>query len=382
MMDWIETTLGESINLIGGGTPRTVVDEYWNGDIPWLSVVDFNNDNRWVYKTEKTITEKGLKESSTKLLNSGDIIISARGTVGALAQLKKPMAFNQSCYGIREKQNVTNENFLFYLVKYCLQQISRNVHGAVFDTITKQTFEIININLPPLPEQQAIANLLTAFDDKIELLHQQNTTLETIAQTLFQEWFGKYQLEDELPEGWRVGKLGEVVDIFDSKRVPLSKPQREVMKGDYRYYGATSVMDYVNDYLFEGIYLLFAEDGSVIDENGHPFLQYVWGKFWVNNHAHILQGKNVFSTELLYVLCKKMKVAGIVNGAVQLKINQGNLLGLEIVIPTDAILKKVDNVIQPLFEKLRTNSTQIQYLTNTRDELLPKLMSGQVRVKM
>ena len=377
---WVETTLGESINLIGGGTPKTTIEEYWDGDIPWLSVVDFNNDNRWVLKTEKNITKLGLDKSSTKLLNKGDVIISARGTVGALAQLKYPMTFNQSCYGIRQKENITSENFMFYLIKCSIQKINRNVHGAVFDTITKQTFDFINIVLPPLSEQKAIAKVLTAFDDKIELLQAQNKTLETMAQTIFKEWFGKYQIGDELPEGWRVGKLGDVIDIFDSKRVPLSKPQRESMSGDYRYYGATKVMDYVNDYLFDGIYLLFAEDGSVMDENGHPFLQYVWGKFWVNNHTHILKGKNGFSTELLYVLCKKMKVAGIVNGAVQLKINQGNLLSKEIILPTDFILDKVDKIIQPLFNKLRINSSQIQSLTKTRDTLLPKLMSGQVRV--
>ena len=94
---------------------RTTVEEYWNGDIPWLSVVDFNNDNRWVLDTEKTITKLGLDKSSTKLLNKGDVIISARGTVGALAQLKYPMAFNQSCYGIRQKENITTENFMFLL---------------------------------------------------------------------------------------------------------------------------------------------------------------------------------------------------------------------------------------------------------------------------
>ena len=105
---WVDTTLGESINLIGGGTPKTTIEEYWDGDIPWLSVVDFNNDNRWVSNTEKTITKLGLDKSSTKLLNKGDVIISARGTVGALAQLKYPMTFNQSCYGIRQKENITS----------------------------------------------------------------------------------------------------------------------------------------------------------------------------------------------------------------------------------------------------------------------------------
>jgi type I restriction enzyme S subunit len=100
----------------------------------------------------------------------------------------------------------------------------------------------------------------------------------------------------------------------------------------------------------------------------------------VNNHAHIIQGTNGLSTELLYVFCKNMRVESIINGAVQLKINQRNLLGFDIVIPKKEFLLKLDNLIQPLFEKVRKNNQQIQTLQATRDTLLPKLMSGKVRV--
>jgi type I restriction enzyme S subunit len=140
-------------------------------------------------------------------------------------------------------------------------------------------------------------------------------------------------------------------------------------------------MDYIDDYIFDGTYLLFAEDGSVIDDNGHPILQYVWNKFWVNNHTHILQGKNGFSTELLYVLFKKSKVASIVNGAVQLKINQTNLLNFSILIPINEVLYKFNEAIKPIFAKIKNNANQIKTLSNTRDTLLPKLMSGKLRVK-
>lgn len=96
--------LSEIMDLIGGGTPKTTKPEYWDGDIPWLSVKDFNNDFRFVYETEKHITELGLNNSSTKLLQAGDIIISARGTVGEIATIPFPMAFNQSCYDVMRKR--------------------------------------------------------------------------------------------------------------------------------------------------------------------------------------------------------------------------------------------------------------------------------------
>jgi type I restriction enzyme S subunit len=161
--NWRECKLGEVVEIVGGGTPKTTVSEYWNGAIPWLSVVDFNTSNKYVYKTEKTITPQGLDNSSTTLLNEGDIIISARGTVGALAVLKRQMAFNQSCYGIKCLPNHTAQDYLYYLIKDSINNFQQIAHGGVFDTITKETFDHIMVLLPPLPEQRAIAGVLSSL---------------------------------------------------------------------------------------------------------------------------------------------------------------------------------------------------------------------------
>ena len=187
--EWKTMKLSKIINLIGGGTPKRSKQEYWNGNIPWLCVKDFNNYYRYVDFAEETITELGQRESSTKILEKGQIIISARGTVGALAQLTQPMAFNQSCYGIDAKREYTQNNFLYYLIKYSIDELKKITHGAVFDTITRETFNHIKVNIPPLPEQKAIAHILGSLDDKIELNRQMNETLEAMAQTLFKSWF-------------------------------------------------------------------------------------------------------------------------------------------------------------------------------------------------
>jgi len=152
MSEWKKYKLGDVAEIVGGGTPKTKVPKYWNGDISWLSVVDFNTENKYVYKTEKTITQKGLDNSSTKILNKNNIIISARGTVGAIAVLKKPMAFNQSCYGIKSIKDVSDPDFLYYLTKDSINSFQQIAHGGVFDTITRETFNAINILLPLLPE--------------------------------------------------------------------------------------------------------------------------------------------------------------------------------------------------------------------------------------
>lgn len=139
-----EVPLSEIIEIIGGGTPRTSVPEYWNGDIPWLSVVDFNTGKKYVFDTEKKITNQGLNNSSTKFLNKGDIIISARGTVGVLAVLGREMAFNQSCYGIRAKDGVTTNDYVYYLLKDTVSNFLQIAHGGLFDTITRNTFNEID----------------------------------------------------------------------------------------------------------------------------------------------------------------------------------------------------------------------------------------------
>ena len=376
---WVETTLGE-IAIIN---PRESIKKGEIAtNIPMAYLDSFS-------KKIQTFEKKEFK-GGTKFRN-GDTLMARitpcleNGKTSYVDILEDDeIGFGSTEYIVlREKENFSNKHFLFYLsISPKFRELAIKLMTGTSGRQRVQTNSLINrkLILPKYEEQKAIANILTAFDDKIENLQAQNKTLEQTAQTIFKEWFGKYQVDDELPDGWRVGKLGDVIEIFDSQRIPLSKSQREEKKGEFRYYGATSIMDYVDEYLFDGIYLLLAEDGSVMDDEGYPFLQYVWGKFWVNNHAHILTGKYGFSTEILYLFCKQMKVAGIVTGAVQLKINQKNLLGFELVIPPEQNLAELDKLIQSFFQKVRLNSDQIEYLKKTRDTLLPKLMSGQLRV--
>ena len=169
--------MSEIMDLIGGGTPKTSNPDYWNGNIPWLSVKDFGNDDRYVYETEKHITELGLKNSSTKLLNRGDIIISARGTVGEIATIPYSMAFNQSCYGLRAKKEIVSEDFLYYLLKHNVRLLKKNTHGSVFDTITRDTFDGIEVDVPLIEIQEKIASILSDFDEKIELNNAINNNL-------------------------------------------------------------------------------------------------------------------------------------------------------------------------------------------------------------
>jgi type I restriction enzyme S subunit len=156
--------------------------------------------------------------------------------------------------------------------------------------------------------------------------------------------------------------------------------QRMSMKKIYPYYGAAALMDYVDNYLFDGIYLLLGEDGTVITPDKFPVLQYVWGKFWVNNHAHVLRGKEGISTEFLFSMFKEMPIADVVTGAAQPKISQGRLSEKKILIPSLKLIQKWSSIAKHFFDRLRVLSEQIRLLTEARDRLLPKLMNGEINV--
>ena len=263
--------------------------------------------------------------------------------------------------------------------------------------------QILDFHIPDFdfPTQQKIASVLSALDSKIELNNRINAELEAMAKTLYDYWFvqfdfpdahgkpykssgGKMQfnaeLKREIPDGWEVGTLKEILDIFDSKRIPLSNMQRAEMKGKYPYYGATSIMDYIDDYIFDGEYILLAEDGSVMDENGFPIVQYIWGKTWVNNHAHVLKPKKESNYEYLFHLLKSISVIQIMTGSIQKKINQDNLMNVKIPFPNSELLTLFSKFATPIRKQIINTIEENQKLAELRDWLLPMLMNGQVTV--
>jgi type I restriction enzyme S subunit len=167
--EWEIDPISKICKIINGGTPTTNISKYWNGDIPWLTVEDFNTGKRFVYEATKTITEKGLMESATSLLPKGALIISARGTVGVIAQLGREMAFNQSCYGLISKRRECSENYLYYFLNEFMGKFKQATFGSVFDTITRATFDKILIGYPPNEEEsERIVENLASVDSLLE----------------------------------------------------------------------------------------------------------------------------------------------------------------------------------------------------------------------
>lgn len=301
----------------------------------------------------------GTDMSSYKIVKSRQFVYiedtSRRGDKIAIALLQSiKEAIVSSIYRVFEVKN-KNELLPEYLMMWFrrpgFDRYARfKSHGSAREIFSWEEMCDVELPIPPIDQQRKIVAEYNAIQQRIKLNEQLIVKLEETAQAIYRKTFVDGIDKNNLPEGWRMGTLGEIANILDYKRKPLSAEQRALIKGEYPYFGAMSIIDYINDYIFDGVYLLFAEDGYVTDKNGHPNLQYVYGKFWLNNHAHIMQGNDIVSTEYLYLALKQTVVTDLVTGAAQPKINQENMSIIPIVIPNQSVMEQFNRVIKSLFD--------------------------------
>lgn len=442
-MEFKTYKLSDVVKIIGGGTPKRNNPKYWGGNIDWLSVADFNNDFRFVKNSSEKITELGVKESSTRILKTGQVIISARGTVGCVAQLSKPMAFNQSCYGLQANDSLMNNDFLYYSLKNSIDDFKKKSHGGVFNTITRDTFKYIEISLPSLDRQRKIAKILGDLDDKIHLNHQINQTLEQIAQAIFKSWFVDFdpvkakmdalaqgadkktatisamatisgQSQDELaslkanrPNDYQ--RLYDIADAFPSEivdGVPLgwkriafknfvseSKERVGDLQGVEEYsVGNTGIYPRSNKYskklskspeknkLIKKGYIAFGMGsktlnwGIMFDELGSVSPAYFVYKVDLEKVNYFYLNFFIKSYEYDYQsLIKPTSRQGQ-------SVDKGQFLDKEIYIPDKYTLSLFLNILQLINKIIDSNKKEIECLSEIRDKLLPKLLSGEIEL--
>ena len=281
------------------------------------------------------------------------------------------------------------EDFDIRYLYYALRDLSLEHFGYQRHFKYLKTSKIL---CPPIQLQRKIAAILSAYDDLIENNTRRIKILEDMAQTLYQEWFVHFRFPGHesvpmvesplgpVPQGWEVKSFGKISLNFDRQRKPLSGKVRSTMQGEYPYYGAAKVLDHINDYLFDGRYLLIGEDGSVVTEEGKPVLQLVTGKFWVNNHTHVVQGKAPVSTNFLYLFTSNVAISGYITGTAQPKINQQNLNRIPVILPPQTLLERFDQMIEPSFDNIVALNLKNANLQQTRDLLRRKLISGALDV--
>ncbi|UOG12533.1 restriction endonuclease subunit S [Limosilactobacillus fermentum] len=358
--------LSEIGKVVGGGTPSTKHSEYYtDSGIPWLTPKDLSGyDKMYISKGGRDITQEGLENSSAKLLPANSILVSSRAPIGYVAIAKNEVATNQGFKSIIPNRELVIPEYLYFVMQTSKQDLEQIASGSTFKEVSTKVMSNFEVEIPSLDEQNKVLDYLLPITRKIEKNSRINANLLNLANTLFKHYFPDINTGTD--------KIGDYIKNFDKLRKPLSKKQRSEIPGKYRYIGATSVNDHIDKYNFDGIYLLLGEDGTVQDEYGFPILQYTFGKFWPNNHAHVLQGKNV-STEWLYLYFSQRNISGIVTGAVQKKVSQKNMNSLKFKLPDSQELKKFDKIIQPLFSKIRSTKLENYQLEELKRVLLTKL---------
>jgi len=246
-------------------------------------------------------------------------------------------------------------------------------HGSAHEFFEWEAMCDVMFPIPSITRQREIVSEYETLTRRIRLNNQMIQHLEATAQALYRKTFVDNIDKENLPEGWRMGTLSEVANCFDYKRRPLAAYDRLGMEKKYPYYGAASLMDYVDNYIFDGTYILMGEDGTVINEDNTPVIQYVSGKFWVNNHAHILKGINGFDENLLYLILKHSKVNEYVTGGVQAKINQENMMSISVLIPTSGIVSEIKTYLSPIFDSIQIGKQENEKLTELQSLLLAKM---------
>ena len=389
--------------VVTGKTPLTGVNEYYGGNIMFISPSDLHGDYL-IEKSEKTITEEGLKSIESNSIDGISVLTGCIGwDMGNVAMTNSRCATNQQINAIIDfNHKLVDPRYVYYWLKGKKDYLFSIASVTRTPILSKSVFENIDIPLPSLKIQERVTKLLSLIDEKIRKNHQINDYLEEMAKTIYDYWFVQFDFPDEngnpykssggkmifckelnrnIPQNWEYTSVGNITKCLDSDRIPLSSHQREEMKGTIPYYGATGIMDYVNRPIFSGDFVLLAEDGSVMDDNGNPILQRISGDVWINNHTHVLQPVNGYSCRLLYLLLKNIPVSMIKTGSIQLKINQANLNSYNILNIPKEIRTQFINQIEPMDTKIIQLQKENNILVQTRDWLLPILMNGQATIE-
>ena len=308
------------------------------------------------------VTSRNGEKISIALLRDKDCIISSSYTV----------------FEVVKKNELDPEYLMLWFSRPEFDRYARYMsHGSVREIFDWDELCKVELPVPSIDKQRSIVRAYQTITERIELKRRLNDNLLATAQAVYKAWFVEYKpFGGNCPISWRVGSVDEIAEFFDSMRKPLSSLERADMARIYPYYGAVSIVDYVDDYIFDGEYLLLSEDGIyVVDDSGHPLLQHIIGKFWANNHAHILKGKAGFTEDSLYLFLSNTNMSPIVTGAAQPKINQANLKSFPITIPDSEVLDRFNSVVHPLFAGKLNNEKEIRKLETIRELLLSRLVS-------
>lgn len=380
---WEQRKLGEVIEkMYNGQTPSRSEEANWKGEINWLSSGELNRG--YVTNTVEKITVEGQKAANLKMVPIGTFVMAitgleAAGTRGNCAKLLINTTMNQSCMALFPKKELLNSNFLFqWYRKFGEDYGLRYTQGTKQQSYNAELIKILPITLPTVEEQIKFSNLFDKLDETITLQERKVNLLKEQKKGYLQKMFPKQN--EKFPElrfegftdAWEQRKLKDVSEMYDNLRVPITASDR--VSGDTPYYGSNGIQDYVEGYTHDGEYVLIAEDGAN-DLLNYP-VNYVNGKVWINNHAHVVSGKvGELNNLFLVSRIKSMNIVPWLVGGGRAKLNGDVLKKLPILIPSFEEQQKIGNFFKQLDDTIDLQERKLETLKELKKGYLQKMFA-------
>ena len=426
--EWTVYEISDVTEVIGGGTPSTKVPEYWGGDISWITPKDLANfEFRYIKKGVRNITKKGLDDSSAKILPKNTVLLTTRAPVGYLAIADNEVTTNQGFRSLVPKRRTKSE-FLFYLLKNNIAVLKANATGTTFGELSGSVLKSLKFAFPPVEEQEAITKILSDLDSKIELNNQINKNLEEITQAIFKHWFVDFEFPNEngepykssggemvdselgpIPKGWEIANFNAFINEISNgdwgKASASDKYEKKVycMRGTdileicegrkgkmpIRYILEKNLNKIV---LSSGDLVIEISGGSPTQSTGRATYvsQEILNRYDVklicSNFCKVIKLKNKNNCQYLFLYLKYLYELKIFfnfeNGTTGIKnLDIKNLFEkYKIKVPDNSTVIKFSKIIIGVFRKIQENGYENDKLSSLREALLPKLMSGEIRV--
>lgn len=369
MSEWKECKLGETGKIITGKTPSKDNPEDWGDEILFITPSDYKDYRKFAYDSIRKLSNTGVDRQKNKLLPPYSVLVTCIGSdMGKSVVNMVPCITNQQINSIIPEKNVVDNNFLYYTTIDLYDTLrSFGGDGTAVPILNKTDFENIDILLPPLPEQRAIASVLSSLDNKIDLLHRQNNTLEDMAETLFRQWF-----VEEADEGWNVGKIE---DFFILQR-GFDLPIQNRTDGIYPIFSASGFSGRHTEYKAKAPGVTTGRSGLL----GKVF--FIIENFWPLNTSLFIKEYKIGTPLFSYFLLKTLDLESYNAGSAVPTLNRNHVHYHSIQIPPRVLIEEFESLMIPNFYKIQFNTNQIRTLEKLRDTLLPKLMNGEVRVEI
>ena len=384
MEEWKEYKLHEIGRIVGGATPPTKDSANYDGEISWITPKDLSNfTGRYIQKGERSITQKGFESSSCQILPKGSILFSSRAPIGYIAIAANELCTNQGFKSIIPDNNLVNNLFLYYLLKYNKEEIEGLGSGTTFKEVSAKVMQNFDIKIPCIQTQKKIADILSSLDDKIELNKRINDNLEQQAQALFNYYFID---TPELLGEFSVGSLADAANYVNGLAMQKYRPINgekglPVLKIKELGQGRIdSSSDFCSNEI-DSYYKVY--DGDVIFSWSGTLMVKIWcgGKCGLNQHLFKVSSKT--TPKWFYYFWTKHHLDNFIriakDKAVTMgHIKRGELEKAEVLFPNNSVMKKLDTLMAPFLDQIIEKECEIRKLTLLRDTLLPKLISGEL----